>query len=126
MKKIIYFIIFLLLFNISTALDDSQRNSLVETLDLADDKAEYEQLLNLLNNKRIDLSYEPELSNRILSESIAFGINPSNYKNIKFAERSTLHNTEFSEKIEYEIPNSYDLQYFYLLAWLCLVSRVPP
>ena len=72
MKKLICFIIFLLFFNTSIALDDYQRNSFRETLDLADDKTEYEQLLKLLDDKRVDLSDEQELSNRILSESIAF------------------------------------------------------
>ena len=122
MKKLICFIIFLLFFNTSIALDDYQRNSFRETLDLADDKTEYEQLLKLLDDKRVDLSDEQELSNRIVSESIAFEINPLNYKNIKFAERSNLHSFDINEDdTEFDSTDSYNFQYSYLIGILILI-----
>lgn len=125
MRRIIYLFIILLVLNNSQALTDLQRESLEKTLDLANDEIKYERLLKLLNDKRVDLSDEPELSNRILSKSIRFGINPLNYKNIKFTEPNTLHSLEINESDRrFEISDTYNFQYSYLIGFLIFIILI--
>ncbi|MAG52389.1 MAG: hypothetical protein CMH62_00330 [Nanoarchaeota archaeon] len=117
MKKLIYFIVFLIFLNGSFALTEIQKVSLEETLDLAGNNIEdYESVLNLLNDKEIDLSDEILLSNRVIIESENFGINPYEYENIKFAQVPDFHNfdeySRNSELFDEEISESFNLPRF--------------